>query len=80
MAINNPSFSTSDNEANAQMFRLEMLEGAVQPDISREAFIDPPTIPNRLYGWYNGQSDMIELFITNSAGNKYLRVAAYGDE
>ena len=76
MAINNPSFSTSDSVVEEQSFRLEMLEGT-QPDLSVDAFINPPTIPNRLYGWYNGSSDMVELFMTSSAGNRYIRVSTY---
>lgn len=76
MAINNPSISTSDSASEAQAFRLEMLDGT-QPDLSPRAFISPPTTPNRLYGWYNGSSDMVELFMTNSAGNGYVRVATY---
>ena len=77
MAIHNAAISTSDNTGRAQEFRLEMLTGPVQPDISPNAFLDPLQVPNRLYGWYNGSSDMVELFITNSAGNRYLRVATY---
>ena len=76
MAIHNPSISTSDSESEAQAFRLEMLDGT-QPDLSADAFISPPTFPNRLYGWYNGSSDMVELFMTNSAGNGYIRVSTY---
>ena len=76
MTINNAAISTSDNTDRAQEFRLEMLEG-VQPDVSPNAFLDPLQVPNRLYGWYNGSSDMVELFITNSAGNRYLRIATY---
>lgn len=76
MTINNPSISTSDNSARAQEFRLEMLTGT-QPDVSPGAFLDPIQVPNRLYGWYNGSSDMVELFMTNSAGNRYIRVSTY---
>ena len=76
MAINNASFSTSDNESEAQAFRLEMLTGT-QPDISNQTVIDPPASPNRLYGWYNGTSDMVELFVTSASGTRYLRVSTY---
>ena len=75
MAINNPAFSSSDNASEQQAFRLEILTS--MPDISPGAIIDPPTTPNRLYGWYNGTNDMVELFITNSAGTRYMRVATY---
>ena len=78
MTINNASISTSDSASEAQAFRLEMLTGT-QPDVSPGAFIDPPVTPNRLYGWYNGSSDMVELFMTNSSGNRYIRVATYSD-
>jgi hypothetical protein len=77
MLIQNPSIGTSDSEAQAIAFRLEMVDS--QPDISPTAFISPPVTPNRLYGWYNGASDMVELFMTNSAGNRYVRVATYRD-
>ena len=77
MGINNPSISTSDNASEAQALRLELIGGNTQPDVSPEAFISPPVTPNRLYGWYNGTSDMVELYIVNSAGNKYLRVTSY---
>jgi hypothetical protein len=53
-----------------------MLTGT-QPDVSPGAFLDPIQVPNRLYGWYNGSSDMVELFMTNSAGNRYIRVSTY---
>lgn len=76
MTINNPSISTSDNTARAQEFRLEMLTGT-QPDVSPDALLDPLQVPNRLYGWYNGSSDMVELFMTNSSGNRYIRVSTY---
>ena len=76
MGINNASISTSDSAAEAQAFRLEMLTGT-QPDVSPSALIDPPLTPNRLYGWYNGSSDMVELFMTTSAGNRYIRVSTY---
>ena len=36
--------------------------------------IDPPVAPNVLVGYYNGSTDRVELYITNAAGNRYLRV------
>ena len=41
--------------------------------------IDPPVAPNRLYGYYNGKSDMVELVITNGSGTRFLRVSTYKD-
>ena len=78
MVINNPSISTSDSVEEARAFRVEMLYGD-QPNIGPNVFITPPTTPNRLYGWYNGSTDMVELFMTNSAGNRYIRVSTYSD-
>ena len=76
MAINNPSFSTSDNESEAQALRLEVLTSP--PDISPNAnLFDPPRTPNRLYGWYNGVSDMVELYMVNSSGTRFVRVSTY---
>lgn len=36
--------------------------------------IDPPVTPNVLVGYYNGTTDRVELYVTNAAGNRYLRV------
>ena len=78
MTINNPSFSTSEDDSTKRSFRLDMLDQ--RPDLALEADpIDPPVAPNRLYGFYNGSSDMVELVITNSTGTRYLRVATHRD-
>ena len=74
MPINNPSFATSENFGTAQQWRIEMVQ--YQPDLSPAYVIDPPDLPNRIYGWYNGMSDMVELFMTNSAGTGYVRMTS----
>ena len=76
MAINNPAFS-SDSVDGLQNFRLELQVNGPQPDISPGNVLDPPEMPNRLFGWYNGATDMVELFMTNSTGTRYIRVASY---
>jgi hypothetical protein len=75
MTINNPSISTSDNASEAQAWRIEMTD--TMPEINPNYFISPPVTPNRVYGWYNGASDMVELFMTNSAGNGYVRIGTF---
>ena len=72
MAINNPSISTSDNESEAQAWRLEMLD--TQPDISPGAIFTELRPPNRVYGFYNGSSDMVEMYITSDSGNRWIRL------
>ena len=79
MAINNPSISTSENLAEAIGLRLDVLTPQDPPDTSPDFYLDPPDIPNRLYAWYNGSTDMVELYITDSAGARYLHVSTYNE-
>lgn len=41
---------------------------------STSTTIDPPVTPNVLLGYYDGFADRVELYVTNAAGNRYLRV------
>ena len=75
MPINRPSFSTIDTEDSVSSIRLKMLPG--RPDMTPENLLDPPWPPGHIYAWYNGSTDMVELYMTNFNGTGFLRVSSY---
>lgn len=69
MAINRSFIGTTPlNEATD--VAIQML--STRPDTN--VVLDPVITPNILVGFYNGSTDRVELYIVNSAGNRYLRV------
>lgn len=74
MALNNASISSVD-DGTGQEIRLIMLNS--QPNLN--APIDPAMQPWQVYGWYNGATDKVELFMTNGAGRTWIRIGMYRD-
>jgi len=69
MAIQRPYITTTEISQNYDSV-IDMLAQA--PDVN--ALIDPPTLPNKLFGYYNGVTDGVQLYVTNSQGTYYVRV------
>ena len=69
MAINRSSIaSTPLNQATD--VAIQML--ATKPDVNE--VLTTLVEPNVLVGYYNGYTKRVELYVTNAAGNRYLRV------
>ena len=74
MAINPSSF---DTQGPAQRKHIILPMAEVQPLIGplpEDVEVVQP--PHGLVGWYNANSDMVELFMVNSFGDRYIRVAS----
>ncbi len=69
MAINKPSFTTTP--LRQAYVSIEMV--ADRPDTS--VTIDPPDDPRRIVGFYNPQSDGVELYITSGEGTFWIPIS-----
>jgi hypothetical protein len=74
--LSQPSISTAETTEGNAVFRIQMLEAPPLID----QVIEPPDMPNRIYGWFNGASNMVELYITNHTGRLLSRVGTYQGE
>lgn len=69
MAINRSSIASTPLNQSTDV-AIQML--ATRPDVN-EVFTTLVE-PNILVGYYNGFTQRVELYVTNAAGNRYLRV------
>lgn len=70
MAIIAPSSISDNDETGISYVVLPMLSEV--PDLSQDIY---PRLPSGLIvGVYNGSTDMVELYVTNTDGSRYLRV------
>lgn len=67
----NPSAISTASQGN-QYVLLPMLD--TPPDLGE--IIDPPLAPGSMWGVYNGSTDMVELYIVDANGTRYIRVSA----
>ena len=68
MPISTPSFSSSQ-ASSAGVTMLTMLD--YYPNVEEEQ--DPPLRPLTLYGVLNGQTAMVEVFVSNASGRILYR-------
>ena len=69
MAINRTSITSElIQESTDSVIEIR----ATRPDTS--ANLNPPDVPGRLIGYYNGASGFVELYVVSSTGNKLLRI------
>ena len=70
MAINRSSIaSASITEDNFDVC-IEIL--STRPAIG--AYLSTPTTPNKLVGYYDSVFNVVELYLTDNTGRRYLRV------
>jgi len=69
MAIN-PSAVASASITDQFPLAIEIL--TTQP--VHNAVFSPVRTPGSIVGWYNGVSNMVELYIVNRAGNRFLKL------
>ena len=68
MAINRSSFSAQSISENTDI-AINMLPSPPSEDV-----LDTLVTPNILHGFYNDATGMVQLYVTNAAGNRYIRV------
>ena len=74
MAISTNQISTQET-AQRKHIMLPMTETQPQLGPLPEG-VTPVQPANGLVGWYNASSDMVELYMVNSWGDRYIRVTS----
>lgn len=69
MAINPSQLGTQPVEQNYDV-AIEMLLS--RPSVG--TYQPTPDVPNRLVGYYDSQTDRVELYIVDNSGYRYLKV------
>jgi hypothetical protein len=69
MTINSPGITSVDVTQN---YTLAMEIVTVRPSLT-EVF-SVPQLPGKLVGFYNGSTNLVELYTVNSAGLRYLKI------
>ena len=69
MAINRTSITAQPITENTESI-IEIKD--TRPDPFAE--IDPPEVPGRLIGYYNGASGFVELYVVAGSGRRLLRI------
>ena len=69
MAINRVSFTTDSLKSNTDV-TLELV--SPRPDTT--AYLDTPVTPNKMVGFYNSAIGVVELYITDGTGRRYIKV------
>ena len=71
MSLENCAISTADVSLAGGTF-LTFLDEA--PNVLEP--LEIPLPPNKLYGWHNGTSDMVEMFVSSVDGRYLNRLAS----
>ena len=69
MGINRSSFNSVPLNQSTNV-AIQMLADKPDVDIILETLVEP----NILYGFYNGATDRVELYVTSASGNRYIRI------
>jgi len=69
MAINPSQLGTAAAEDN-NLATVEFLLTRPQAGVYNQT----PQIPNKLFGYYDGLTDTVEIYISDATGYRYLRV------
>ncbi|WGL30510.1 hypothetical protein SCRES1_gp83 [Synechococcus phage S-CRES1] len=69
MSINPTSISSQSIKENTDV----VIEMRYEKPSLTETF-DPPDIPGRIIGYYNGATGFMELYVFNRSGTKLLQV------
>ena len=72
MAQINSGQVRSENESQPTTIIIPMLTAPPQLGVT----LDTPVTPNQIRGWYNGSSDMVELYISSAGGTSWVRVTS----
>ena len=68
MAINSAAFSSTPI-SQAGLAVIQIL--SVRPDPLRQ--IEPPETPGKMVGFYNTQTDKVELYVASAGGSYWVR-------
>jgi len=68
MAINRTSLAAQPITEEVENVVIEMRND--QPNTA--IILDPPEVPGKLVGYYNGSKGWVELYVVNSAGTRLL--------
>ena len=69
MAINKSSISSQSIKENTDI-TIAMLVDRPDPNL----YLSSPVTPNTMVGWYNQNTDAVELWITDRTGYRYIKV------
>jgi len=69
MGINRSSFSGQSITENTEI-TIEMLLTPPDPFV----YLDTPVKPSTLYGFYNDALDLVQLYVTDSLGRRFIPV------
>ena len=69
MAINRSSLSAQSISENTDSV-IEIRDSRPRPDIT----LDPPDVPGRLIGYFNGATGFVELYVVSGSGLNLLRI------
>lgn len=69
MAINRSSLSSQSISDNTESI-IEIRESRPNTD----TFLDPPDVPGRLIGYFNGSTGFVELYVVSGSGLNLLRI------
>ena len=69
MAINKSSISSQSIKENTDI-TIAMLIDRPDPNL----YLSSPVMPNTMVGWYNQNTDAVELWITDRTGYRYIKV------
>lgn len=69
MAINRSLLGSESIKTNTDSV-IEVR--TTEPDVFE--ILDPPDIPGRLVGYYNGSSGFVELYIVDGSGLRLLKI------
>lgn len=69
MTVNRPSITTT--ALKEAFVSIEIMSS--RPDLS--IVIDPPDNPGRVVGFYNPQTDGVELYITSATGDFWIPIS-----
>lgn len=70
MTINRSSLSTANILEDNFDFAIEIV--TTRPPVG--TYSDTATIPNKLLGYYDPTNEVVELYVTDNTGRRYLRV------
>jgi len=69
MGINRTSLTSETIQSNTESV-IEIRE--VRPVVGVD--MDPPDIPGRLIGYYNGATGWVELYVVSGSGRRLYRI------
>lgn len=69
MAINRSSLTSQSISENTESI-IEIRDSKPNPEVA----LDPPDIPGRVIGYFNGATGFVELYVVSGSGLNLLRI------